>query len=199
MFASSAAVGRGRLTRFWQPNRFFLVFSPKPAIVRLVGDPIPPSGNTQPGRTAWRELVSSEGLIRGCSTHSPFCRRHPVSSTAYAKALRQLRSICQALPETREVEAWGHPTFRAGKKMFAGFGEGPDGLAIGLKVGLDRQEELLKDGRFFPTPYAAHQGWVSLRVNPKTDWGEVRGLVHEAYRQVALKRMLKALGEEAVS
>lgn len=68
-------------------------------------------------------------------------------------------------------------------------------LSLGLKVGFDRQDELLKDARFFPTPYAAHQGWVSLRIDGKTDWNEVKGLLREAYRQVALKRMLKALAE----
>lgn len=112
---------------------------------------------------------------------------------AYTQALKQIRSLCLGLPETKEVEAWGHPTFRAGKKMFAGFGEGPDGLALGLKVGFDRQEELLKDDRFYPTPYAAHQGWVSLRLDGKPDWHDVGNLLREAYRQVALKRMLKEL------
>src|SRR5215472_11000676 len=112
---------------------------------------------------------------------------------AYDRALKQVRSICLALPEAGEVEAWGNPTFRAGKKMFAAFGEGQEGLTIGFKVGFDRQEELLADERFFPTPYAARQGWVSLRIDGKTDWDEVRGLIHEAYRQVALRRMLKML------
>ena len=118
-------------------------------------------------------------------------------SRAYEQALKKVRGICLALPEAAEVEAWGHPTFRAGKKMFAAFGDGEEGLTIGLKVGFDRQEELLKDGRFFPTPYAAHQGWVSLRVDGATDWDEVRGLVREAYCQVALKRMLRALDGSA--
>jgi len=112
---------------------------------------------------------------------------------AYDRALKQIRSICLSLPEAGEVEAWGHPTFRAGKKMFAAFGDGQEGLTIGLKVGFDRQEELLVEERFFPTPYAARQGWVSLRIDGKTDWDEVRGLIHEAYRQVALRRMLKML------
>ena len=112
----------------------------------------------------------------------------------FAKALEKVRSICLALPEVTEVEAWGHPTFRAAKTMFAGFGEGSSsGPTLGLKVGFDRQEELLKDARFFPTPYAAHQGWVSLTLDAGTDWEEVKGLVCEAYKQVALKRMLKAL------
>jgi predicted DNA-binding protein (MmcQ/YjbR family) len=81
--------------------------------------------------------------------------------------------------------------------MFAAFGEGAEGLTIGLKVGHDRQEQLLQDGRFFPTPYAAHQGWVSLRLGDAADWQEVDGLVREAYRQIALQRMLKALDGNA--
>ena len=120
-----------------------------------------------------------------------------MNARTYERAQKQIRAICLALPEATEVEAWGHPTFRAGKKMFAAFGELEGVLSLGMKVGFDRQEELLQDGRFFPTPYAAHQGWVSLRISDKTDWNEVRGLVREAYRQVALKRMLAALEDEA--
>jgi predicted DNA-binding protein (MmcQ/YjbR family) len=118
-----------------------------------------------------------------------------MKSSAYEKTLKKVRSLCLTLPETSEVEAWGHPTFRAGKKMFAAFGEGDEGLTLGLRVGLDRQDELLGDPRFFPTPYAAHLGWVSLRLGPRTSWTEVEGLLREAYRQVALQRMLKALDE----
>jgi predicted DNA-binding protein (MmcQ/YjbR family) len=109
------------------------------------------------------------------------------------KAYQRIRSICLDLPEAVEVEAWGHPTFRAGKKMFAACGRDADGLTLGLKVGFDRQEELLEDDRFFPTPYAARQGWVSLHIDRETDWDEITGLLREAYRQVALKRMLQAL------
>jgi predicted DNA-binding protein (MmcQ/YjbR family) len=111
------------------------------------------------------------------------------------KAQKQLRAICLALPEAAEVEAWGHPTFRAGKKMFAAVGQQP--LSVGLRVGHDRQEELLHDDRFYPTPYAAWQGWVSLRIDDETDWDEVRRLAVEAYRFVANKRMVKALEDEA--
>ena len=119
-----------------------------------------------------------------------------MKSRAYERALKQLRALCLALPEAREVEAWGHPTFRAGKKMFAAFGEDDGTLSLGLKVGFDRQEELLTDERFFPTPYAARQGWVSLHIGSGADWDEIGGLVREAYRQVALKRMLKVLDGE---
>jgi predicted DNA-binding protein (MmcQ/YjbR family) len=111
------------------------------------------------------------------------------------KVLDRVRSICLGLPEATEVEAWGHPTFRAGKKMFAACGDDAEGPTLGLKVGFDRQDELLWDDRFYPTPYAAHQGWVSLRLGARTDWDEVEQLLREAYRQVALRRMLTALEE----
>jgi predicted DNA-binding protein (MmcQ/YjbR family) len=123
-----------------------------------------------------------------------------MKTTRNEQLVQRIRTLCLDLPEAVEVEAWGHPTFRAGKKMFAACGEGVEGMAgvtLGMKVGFDRQEELLKDARFFPTPYAAHQGWVSLRIDGKTNWDEVRGLVRHAYRQVALKRMLQALDGHA--
>jgi len=110
------------------------------------------------------------------------------------KNLAQVRAILLAFPETCEVEAWGHPTFRAGKKMFAAYGQViPWGDCLGVKVGFATQEELLKDERFFPTPYSAHQGWVSLRLDVRKSWDEVRDLARHAYKQVALKRMLKSL------
>jgi predicted DNA-binding protein (MmcQ/YjbR family) len=86
-----------------------------------------------------------------------------VNSSRRDRALKKVRSLCLALPGTCEIEAWGHPTVRAGKKMFAAFGDEYGQLALGLKVGYEPQDQLLDDDRFFPTPYAAHQGWVSLR------------------------------------
>jgi predicted DNA-binding protein (MmcQ/YjbR family) len=110
------------------------------------------------------------------------------------KLIDRVRAICLSLPEAKEVEAWGHPTFRAPKKLFAAVGVEKDGTAsLGLKVGFDRQEQLLEDPRFFPTPYAARLGWVSLRLQPTMDWTEVAALATEAYRQVAHKRLIKLL------
>jgi predicted DNA-binding protein (MmcQ/YjbR family) len=110
------------------------------------------------------------------------------------KLFDRIRRICLSLPEAKEVQAWGHPTFRAPKKLFAAMGAEKDGsAALGLLVGFDRQEELLKDPRFFPTPYAAHRGWVSMRLRPRMDWAEVTALATEAYRQVAHGRLIKLL------
>ena len=33
--------------------------------------------------------------------------------------LARLRRVCLGLPEVRETVKWGHPTFEAGKKIFA--------------------------------------------------------------------------------
>ena len=33
--------------------------------------------------------------------------------------LARVREICLGFPEVRETVKWGHPTFEAGKKMFA--------------------------------------------------------------------------------
>jgi predicted DNA-binding protein (MmcQ/YjbR family) len=118
------------------------------------------------------------------------------SEKSHDRLLLKLRGLCLTFPESKEVEAWGHPTFRAGKKLFAAYGDDGEGPTLGVKVGFQRQDELLQDSRFYPTPYAARQGWVSLRLNSKTDWHEIAGLVREAYRQVALKRMLAALNAE---
>jgi predicted DNA-binding protein (MmcQ/YjbR family) len=110
------------------------------------------------------------------------------------KLFDRIRRICLSLPQAKEVEAWGHPTYRAPKKLFAAVGVEKDGsVSLGLKVGFDRQEQLLEDSRFFPTPYAARQGWVSLRLQPTMDWAEVGALATEAYRQVAHKRLIKML------
>ena len=103
-----------------------------------------------------------------------------MAAKGYEHALKHVRSICLALPETHEVLAWGHPTFRAGKKIFAAFGGNDDEMNIGLNVGFERQEELLNDDRFFPTPYAVaanrredgleRSTWLSRRsLSPSRD------------------------------
>jgi predicted DNA-binding protein (MmcQ/YjbR family) len=109
------------------------------------------------------------------------------------RSLKNLRSVCLALPEANEVETWGNPTFRAGKSAFAVLDKYDGSLCVAVRVGLDRQQELVADSRYFETPYAARHGWVSLRLDAETDWEEVRALALESYRNVALKRMLKEL------
>jgi predicted DNA-binding protein (MmcQ/YjbR family) len=108
--------------------------------------------------------------------------------------LTELRGVCLALPEATEVEAWGRPTFRAGK-MFAIF-EGNDEhpYCVAFKPEPDERPALLDDKRFFIPKYHGPYGWLSFDFTKrKVDWGEVAELMESSYRQVAIKRMLKAL------
>src|SRR5262245_15849483 len=112
------------------------------------------------------------------------------------KIFDRIQQICLALPEAKEVEDWGHATFRAPKKIFAAYGARQDGsAALGRRGWIARHEELLADPRFCPAPYSAHRRWVSLQLQPKMEWAEVTTLVTEAYRQVAHKRLVKILDE----
>ena len=110
--------------------------------------------------------------------------------------LAELRAVCLALPESTEVEAWGVPTFRAGKKIFAVFSgtePRPHGLVFKPEDD-DERAALLEDDRFSSPPYWGPGGWLALDLDAApVDWTEVAELVEGSYRQVALKRMLKLL------
>jgi predicted DNA-binding protein (MmcQ/YjbR family) len=109
--------------------------------------------------------------------------------------LAEVREVCLALPESVEVEAWGRPTFRAGKKIFAVF-SGTDERPYGLifKPEPDERIALENDERFYSPPYFGPSGWLALDFeSAPIDWQEVAELVESSYRQVALKRMLKVL------
>jgi predicted DNA-binding protein (MmcQ/YjbR family) len=109
--------------------------------------------------------------------------------------LSEVREVCLALPEAVEVEAWGRPTFRAGKKIFATFiGSEEEEYGLILKPDPDDADALRQDDRFFAPKYWGPGGWLQLRLGAAAvDWEEVAELVEGSYRQVALKRMLTAL------
>jgi predicted DNA-binding protein (MmcQ/YjbR family) len=111
--------------------------------------------------------------------------------------LADLRRLCLAFPESAEVEAWGRPTFRAGKKLFAVFtGDTADGFSLVFKPEPDERPALLADERFFSPPYFGPSGWLALALDAApVDWDEVSELLESSYRQVALKRMVRALDE----
>ena len=109
--------------------------------------------------------------------------------------LAELREVFLAFPEAVEVEAWGRPTFRAGRKIFGVFGgtdEHP--FALIFKPDADERASLAQDERFYSPPYFGPSGWLALDLGAApVDWDEVRELADASYRQVALRRMLKAL------
>ena len=109
--------------------------------------------------------------------------------------LKVLRQLCLVLPEVRETVKWGHPTFEAGKKMFAVLDRYDGRPCIAFRVASEQRQALLADGRFFEAPYAARHGWICLDAEGPIDPTEVRKLLADSYRLVALKRMLTALDE----
>ncbi len=117
-------------------------------------------------------------------------------------ALAGLREACLALPEAHEVEAWGEPTFRVRKKMFAMYadagnhhGAGRD--AVWCKAAPGNQELMVRAApeRFFVPPYVGPSGWVGVWLDGEVDWGEVTALMRDAYRLVAPKRLVGLLDE----
>jgi predicted DNA-binding protein (MmcQ/YjbR family) len=113
--------------------------------------------------------------------------------------LAELREVCLALPDSTEVEAWGRPTFRAGKRLFAVF-SGTDDHPFGVtfKPEMAERPALLEDSRFYVPAYFGPSGWMALDFTAApVDWEEVGELMESSYRQVALKRMLKALDGRA--
>jgi predicted DNA-binding protein (MmcQ/YjbR family) len=100
--------------------------------------------------------------------------------------LKRLRKICLRLPAATEGIAFGHPTFRVERKLFAVLEEYKGELGICLKVGTLLQGVFLDDPRFFRTPYIGKHGWVTLRVHAAPlDWNGIRELVKSSYDLVA--------------
>ena len=110
--------------------------------------------------------------------------------------LSRLRALCLALPEAREVEAWGSPTFRV-KTMFAtyaGPGEhGSDRPSAWVKSDKTTQELLveLAPDRFFVPPYVGVKGWIGVYLDDSvTDWEEFGDLLADAWRMSAPKKLV---------
>ena len=119
------------------------------------------------------------------------------------RSLTRLRKICLALPDAHEVEAWGEPTFRVRNKMFAMYasgrshhGGGRD--AVWCKAGPGNQALMVRaePGRFFVPPYVGPSGWVGIWLDSTVDWEDLAGLLEDAYRCVAPKRLVARLEAE---
>ena len=106
--------------------------------------------------------------------------------------LTKLRRLVATYPETGEVEAWGHPTFRVRDKIFASFGSHEGRSRIGVKQTVADQAVLTEDPRFEVARYVGKHGWISIDID-RVDWSFIEELVETSYRLIALKRHVKAL------
>lgn len=112
-----------------------------------------------------------------------------------------LRAVCVALPEVTEKISHGTPSWFV-RKMFASYvgrHHGAEYLCLWVAAPEGAQEEMVtaEPERFFVPPYVGHRGWLGLRLDVEPqgpDWGEVREVVTDAYRQVAPRRLAALLG-----
>jgi hypothetical protein len=113
--------------------------------------------------------------------------------------LDRLRATCLALPEVSERLSHGSPAwFVRGKKTVAMFlddhhGDGRVALWCPAPAGTQAEVVRQEPARFFVPPYVGHRGWLGLRLDVDVDWDEVAGVVEEAYRLVAPKKLVALL------
>ena len=134
------------------------------------------------------------------TTHHHPHRTSTRNDAAQRDALDRLRAVCTALPECNETKTFGHPTFQAGpKRTFAVLDdhEQPGMLCLVFKADPAEQAALVDGERFFLSKFGAKHGWTAMRVDTKTNWGQVADLVMASYRRVALKRAIRELVNRA--
>ena len=114
--------------------------------------------------------------------------------------LDRVRRICLALPEATEQEAWGEPTFRIRKKIFAMYaaannhhGDGQN--AVWLNAPLGVQEMLVRSDpeTYFVPPYVGVKGWIGV-VLTAVDDEALREHVVESYCMIAPKKLAAQVG-----
>ena len=96
------------------------------------------------------------------------------------EALRRVREICLALPDTTEREHFGDAAFYVKGKMFATCGDkgGTCQIIFGLQP--DHAAELVaSDARF--RPYPRDKRAIVLDAADVKSWGEVKTLLGESY------------------
>jgi len=117
--------------------------------------------------------------------------------------LSRVRRICLALPETSERPSHGAPTFFiAGKRAFVMFqddhhGDGRLAIWCAAPDGLQQALTDSSPDRFFVPPYVGHRGWLGVRLDNGPDWGEVAGLVEEAFVSAAPGRLSRGRVERS--
>jgi len=112
--------------------------------------------------------------------------------------LARLRRLCLELPAVEERLSHGAPTFFVrGKRPFVmvhSDHHGDGRFAIWCPAGEGVQAVLSEADpeRFFVPPYVGHRGWLGVRLDRGLGWGELAGIVEDAYAEVAPARLVEA-------
>ena len=122
----------------------------------------------------------------------------PVSE-AERVILDRLKRLTKHLPEaTFPRDGFGHSVFKAGKRSFVIVGEA-DGERPTLSIKTDpvTQDLLVRQGGFERTPFLGQHGWVTTRGKAADlPWPVIDGLVEDAWRAVAPRRLVQRLDGE---
>src|SRR4029077_13507037 len=127
------------------------------------------------------------------------CGRTSVHACRMKKAaiLARVRKLCLALPEATEKLSHGSPTFFVKKTfvMYLDDHHGDGRLALWCAAAPGVQAEMVdqEPDRFFVPPYVGGRGWIGVRLDRDPDWDEIAGVIEDAYREVAPKRLLAVL------
>jgi hypothetical protein len=118
----------------------------------------------------------------------------PYTAPMSDDALHRVRTICLALPETRESVSHGAPTWWVAKRTFANYTDDHHGdgrLALWLAAPPGLQETLVEEDPevFFRPPYVGVRGWVGVRLDRELPWEQVEDLINEAWKAVAPPRL----------
>lgn len=152
--------------------------------VREASDPVvvtPPAAVDQ-GSGAVAEPAAAAEPARPWTDPAPAPELAEAATQALLAHLRRLASV---LPEAREVDALGAPTFRVATRIFAVAEMVEDVPVLRVKTTLDEQVGLLADPRFRADPETGHHGWTTVRVDLVDDPDELDPLVLSSYRLVA--------------
>jgi hypothetical protein len=113
--------------------------------------------------------------------------------------LARVRKICLALPEVNERLSHGAPTwFIRDKKTFVTYMDDHHGdgrLALWCAAPPGAQEAMVMEDpeRVFRPAYVGPRGWLGVRLDRDPDWAEVAGIIEDAYRVVAPKKLVDQL------
>lgn len=114
--------------------------------------------------------------------------------------IQRLRSLCLALPEAHEVEAWGEPTFRVRNKIFAMYAASENHHGAGRPSVWCKSTHLIQDmlvhedpARYFAPPYVGPKGWLGIRLDRRPNWKTIRELLDDAYLLTAPKKRAAVL------
>ncbi len=100
-----------------------------------------------------------------------------------------VRQLALALPEVKEGTWFGTPAFRVRGKSFARLREEGDILVVKVDIGYQEALIQMQPATYFSTPHYAGHPYVLVRL-PNVDREEVRGLLAEAWRLSAPKRLI---------